>query len=160
VVWAGIYLSLALMIACFVIGAIHDLWGERASRKAAPIMATIAALFFAVTRAESAFLVFILYQAVFMGSALLGYGYLALRRHQPGAGLVWAGLLVSILAAVVQAAPIVDQITVVWTFDHNGHYHLVQAVGVMLLIFGLRAALLAERPSAVAAIPRPGAGSN
>jgi MFS family permease len=155
--WALIYLSLALMIACFVIGTIHDLWGRRASRKAAPVLATIAMLFFAVTRLESAFVVFILYQATAMGLALLGYGYLTLMRHQPGAGLVWAGLLISILATAVQAVPIVDQITVVWTFDHNGHYHLVQAVGVILLILGLRGALLATQQSAARTTPQLGA---
>jgi MFS family permease len=155
--WALIYLSVVLTIACFVIGAIHDLSGERASRKAAPVMATIATLFFAATRIEPTFVVIILYQATAMELALLGYGYLALMRHQPGAGLVSAGLLISILAAAVQAIPIVDQITVVWTFDHNGHYHLVQAVGVILLILGLRVALLAKQPSAVRTTPRLGA---
>ncbi len=153
--WTLSYLSLALMIACPVVGVTHDLWGAPASRRAAPVMATIAVLFFVVIRSDSAFLVIILYEAVFMGLTLLGYGYLALIRRRTGSGLISTGLLVTLLAAVVQATHIVPQIRLVWVFDHNGHYHLVQAVGLILLILGLRAALLAERPTAVAAMPRP-----
>ena len=48
-----------------------------------------------------------------------------------------AGILVSIIAAGIQANKSVI-VTFIWRFDHNGIYHLVQVVGLMLLLMGLR----------------------
>jgi hypothetical protein len=34
------------------------------------------------------------------------------------------------------------RLTLVWQFDHNGVYHLIQAVGLLFLLAGLRRSLL------------------
>jgi hypothetical protein len=62
-------LFLALTIGCATVGAVHDRWGERVSRRTAPFMAVLAALFFAATRVDSSFLVYIVYEALFRPSA-------------------------------------------------------------------------------------------
>ena len=36
-------------------------------------------------------------------------------------------------------------VAVIWEFDHNGVFHLVQVVGVLVLNYGLRAAFLAKQ---------------
>jgi hypothetical protein len=77
---------------------------------------------------------------------LLGYHWLSLIRQRPGAGLMTAGILVTLAAAVIQATRLVPQISVVWTFDHNGLFHIVQMLGVVLIVSGLRAAIL-HRPA-------------
>ncbi|HET7767807.1 MAG TPA: hypothetical protein VFN74_03465, partial [Chloroflexota bacterium] len=78
------------------------------------------------------------YELVAMTFALLAYGQLALRRA-PGAGLLSLGILMSIVAAGIQASPAV--VVLGWTFDHNGLYHLIQMVGVVLVVMGIRVSL-------------------
>jgi hypothetical protein len=52
-----------------------------------------------------------------------------------------AGILVSILAAGIQAKKSIC-LTLIWQFDHNGIYHIVQMLGLILLLVGLRRSLL------------------
>ncbi len=141
--WTLIYLGLGLMVAAVFVGAVRDLWGERASRRTAPVMAIVALLFVLAARVSGRFIVFIGYEALFVGFALVGYGYLAVTRRLAGAGLVWAGLLVSLMAAVVQTTD--AQVTMIWTFDHNGLFHLLQVPGLILIVLGVGAALRADR---------------
>lgn len=141
--WPAIYLSLGLLVALFVVGAVRDLWGERAARRLAPAMIAIAVVFFAATQLiDGAFVVFVIYEAAALSFALLGYVWLALNRRLPGAGLMAAGILVTLAAAAIQATRLVPSITFVWIFDHNGLFHVVQMLGVVLIAFGLRVALV------------------
>lgn len=141
--WLLIWLCLGLLVAFFVIGTVYDLWGERAARRWAPVMIVAGLAFFAVTQlAGGAFVVFVMYEAAALGLALLGYAYLALIRRAPGVGLIAAGILVTLLAAVLQATRWLTPLTLIWTFDHNGLFHIVQMVGVALIVLGLRAAIL------------------
>jgi hypothetical protein len=71
--------------------------------------------------------------------AIAGYAGLA-AQGRPGAGLVATALAVSLAAGAVQASGPFS-IRLGWTFDHNGVYHLVQLVGVGLLIRGLATTL-------------------
>ena len=48
-----------------------------------------------------------------------------------------AGVLVSIIAAVIQTKKSIS-LKLIWQFDHNGIYHLVQTVGLILLLIGLQ----------------------
>ena len=73
--------------------------------------------------------------------ALGGYSWLAAGGHLEGAWLMVAGILVTMMAAGVQAAN-VGSFTFIWQFDHNGAYHLLQMMGVGLIVAGLRAVLL------------------
>jgi hypothetical protein len=141
--WLAIYFSLGLLVAFFAMGALYDLRGERAARRMAPVMMAIAILFFAVTQlSDGTFVVFVVYAAAALSFALLGYLRLGLIREQPGARLMTAGILVTLIAAVIQATRLVPQISVVWTFDHNGLFHIVQMLGVVLILAGLRAMIL------------------
>ena len=83
------------------------------------------------------FFLFIVYEAVALVFALCAYIFLTIQKDQPGAWLMAAGILVSIIAAGIQANKSVV-LTFIWRFDHNGIYHLVQVVGLMLLLMGLR----------------------
>jgi hypothetical protein len=87
------------------------------------------------------FLISIVYQITAMLFALVAYGWLAINHQLSGAGLMAAGILVTILAAGVQAGQSVS-FTFIWKFDHNGAYHLIQMVGVILLTAGLRSSFL------------------
>lgn len=142
VVWTLVYLSLGLVVACFVAGVVRDLWGEPLSRRTLPVMTIVAVVFGMVSLVIGQFIVFIAYEALFVTFAIAGYGYLAGRLA--GAGLVCAGLVISLLAAVVQATRIIPQVTLIWTFDHNGLFHLLQLPGAILIVLGVGAALRAH----------------
>lgn len=141
--WLGIYLSLGLLVAWFVVGTVYDLWGARAASRIAPVMTLIGVVFVALTQLiDGAFVVFVIYEAVALSFAFIGYAYLGLGKRLKGAGIVAAGILVTLAAAAIQATRPGAPITVVWTFDHNGLFHLVQMAGVVLIVLGLRTAML------------------
>lgn len=144
--WHPLFLSLGLTVALFVVGVIFDLWGQAAAQRALPVMIAVGVGFFGLTRLwPNTFLVFIIYEAVAMLFALAGYLWLAANGRLDGAWFMVAGILVTMLAAGVQAAN-VGPFTLIWPFDHNGTYHLLQMVGLVLLLAGLRAALLSGPP--------------
>ena len=86
------------------------------------------------------FMVFIVYETVAMLFALGGYTWLAWQGRLEGAWLMVIGILTTIVAAGVQAGKLLS-FTFIWSFDHNGVYHLIQMVGIGLLLAGLKKAL-------------------
>ena len=69
--------------------------------------------------------------------------YLKLAARKDGlGGMCWmaAAMLLTIAAGGIQALGNV-YITVVWSFDQNGVFHIVQAVGIIALVVGLRESL-------------------
>ena len=141
VLWYPIKLSLGLLVALFVVAVVYDVWGETIARRVLPIMVVIGFGFLGVTLIwPHSFLVFILYETVAMLFALGGYTWLAWRGRLAGAWLMVGGILTTILAAGVQAGKLFS-FTLIWSFDHNGVYHLVQMVGIVLLLSGLKKAL-------------------
>lgn len=135
--WHPLYLALGLTVALFGVGLIHDLWGPARARRWLPVLITLGVAFYLQRwLLSSSFLAFIVYEGVVMLVALIAYGVLAMRGRLPGAGLVAAGILVTIAAAIMQStkpAPI----RIVWPFDHNGLFHLVQMPGLVLLAAGI-----------------------
>ena len=121
---------------------VYDLWGLAACLKALPVVLIAGLGFFAATLLyPGIFFVFIIYKGLALGFALSAYIYLALAGELSGAALITAGILVSIVAAGIQATKSIA-ITIIWQFDHNGVYHLVQVLGLVLLVLGLRKSLL------------------
>ena len=134
--WQPLYLLLGLAVALFVVGAVGDWRGERAARAILPAAVVAAAVFYLATRITAGdFRVFVAFEAVALLFALAVYGALA-GRGRAGAATVAGALAVSLAAGAIQA---VDSLTVRigWDFDHNGLYHLVQIIGVVLLVRGL-----------------------
>ena len=100
----------------------------------------IAVGFYLISRFGSgSFLPFIIYEAVVMLFALIAYSVL-LKRKFAGAGYMVLGILITIIAAVIQATK-AFQLTLIWEFDHNGIFHLVQIPGVIFLYLGLKTEL-------------------
>jgi hypothetical protein len=143
--WRPLNLALGLIVALFVVGVIYDLWGRVLAQLALPVMLSVGVIFFGITLLRPGnFLVFIVYEAVAMVFALGAYGWLAATGLLLGAGWLAAGVLVTIVAAAVQAGwdGKASPLTFIWQFDQNGLYHLIQMVGVVLLLVGLRMGLL------------------
>lgn len=139
--WHPLYLSLGLLVGIFVIAVVNDIWGQRASRRILPKMLITGACFWCITLIWSdSFLVFTVYEAAGMLFALAGYSWLTFRGHLKGALVMAAGTMVTILAAGIQAIHSLS-FTFIWVFDHNGIYHIVQMLGIILLVAGLRRSL-------------------
>ncbi len=140
--WYPLNLALGLVIGLFVAGVTFDLWGLAAARRLLPVMLGVGGLFFVITLlVPGSFLVFIIYEAAGMLFALGAYSWLAWQGRLPGAGWMAAGVLVTVVAAAVQASESLS-LTLIWPFDHNGLYHLIQMGGLLLLVIGLRAGLM------------------
>jgi hypothetical protein len=142
ILWQPINLGLGLTVAMFAVGVVYDLCRETTARRVLPIFIIIALVFYGLTWVlPGGFLVFVIYEAIAMLFALGAYIWLATRGRLTGAWTMAAGILITILAAAIQATELVS-FTLIWEFDHNGTFHLVQMVGLVVLVAGLRAALL------------------
>lgn len=137
--WMPINLSLGLALGMFVVGAVNDLAGEALARLITPVMILLGFGFFLITLWKpGTFMTFIAYESLAMLFALGTYAYLVIASPLPGAGWMLAGVLVTILAAVVQAAGKAGR-GIVWYFDNNGVFHIIQMVGMVFLWMGLNA---------------------
>jgi hypothetical protein len=136
-IWLALNLTLSLAVSLFVVGVAYDLWGFEISLTTLPIL-LIAGLGFYLTTLiyPGVFFLFIVYEVVALVFALGAYMFMAINKDLPGALLMATGIFVSIIAAGIQANKSVF-LTFIWRFDHNGIYHLVQVVGLMLLLMGL-----------------------
>ena len=142
--WYPTYLLLGMLVSLLMVAAIYDVWGQAIAQRLLPPLITVGVIFFVTTLIwPNSFAVFTIYQAVAMSFALGGYVWLALEDSLTGAWWMVAGVLVTVIAAGVQASRTVS-FTCIWPFDHNGVYHLIQMGGVVLLVAGLRAAFVAE----------------
>lgn len=136
-IWHPLNLSLGLSVALFVVGVIYDI-REFEIPKLYVVMIILSGLvFFGITLIyPGLFFVFILYEAIAMFFALSSYTFLLVTRKLPGSGFMFTGILISITASVVQALPSIS-VTVIWIFDHNGLFHLIQIAGLFFLYIGL-----------------------
>ncbi len=141
VLWFPLYLSLGLAVALFVVSALYDSWGLFASRRALPFMLVAGGAFTLVAQLlVHDFLIFILYEGIAMLFALGVYLWLTIFRRSPGALFITCGILVTILAALVQTIHSIA-FTLIWQFNNNGLFHLIQMVGIVLLVAGVRKAV-------------------
>ena len=144
--WQPLYLALGVTMSLFVVGAVRDWRGDPAARRALPPLLVLALVFYGVTRVTGgSFLVFVIYEAAALLLSLAIYLRLAAGGHRPGAALMAGALAVSLTAGAVQASGL-GPVRLLWEFDHNGLFHLVQLAGLVLLVTGLRR-LLARAPA-------------
>jgi hypothetical protein len=137
-IWIAIYASLGILVALFVVAAVGDSRGEARGRRLVAPMLVASAGFVAVAIAIDRFAVFVVYQLLAVGSAIVLYAQAARTAEVPGAGWITAGLAWTLVAGGVQASGRAA-FTLVVPFDHNGAYHLIQILALVLLLRGLTA---------------------
>ncbi len=136
--WQPLYLALGVTMALFVVGAVRDWRGDTAARRVLLPMLALAVVFYGITRLTGGdFLAFVVYEAAALLFSLGVYLRLVVASGRTGAAPMAAALAVSLAAGVVQASDI-GTVRLVWDFDHNGVFHVVQLVGLALLLAGLR----------------------
>jgi len=144
ILWQPINLSLGLTVALFAAGVVYDLTGSAFPRWIIPVFISAGILFYLITiLIPGTFAVFILYEAAALLFALGAYFILSIRHKNRGYGLMTAGILISILASVIQSLNFVH-VTIIWEFDHNGIFHLLQMIGLIFLLLGLRKGFLTQ----------------
>lgn len=139
--WMPINLSLGWTLSLFVVGALIDLSGDAIAKTALPAALIVGLLFFVITILRpGSFMTFIAYEAVAMLFSLGAYVFIFFQGMLNGAGWMLAGVFITILAAVVQALGKVGK-SIFWYFDNNGVFHLIQMIGIVLLLVGLKVSL-------------------
>ena len=134
--WQPLYIGLGVAQALLVVAAVAAWRGEIGAQRLLPFMLAAAAGFYWATwRTGGDFLVFVVFSTATTVFALVVHAALA-RAGRPGAAGVAAGLGVSLAAGLVQASTL--SLDMIWGFDHNGLFHLVQLAGLAILIPGLR----------------------
>jgi hypothetical protein len=140
--WAVILLSLVLMLAAFSVAVISDARGEAAGRKATPWVAALGvALAVIIIVTGGGFRLFVVAEFAVMVTALGVYAGLAVGNRLPGASLIAAGIGVTLVAGLVQTSRL--SLNIIVPLDHNGLFHVVQIIGAILLIAGVRRSLRA-----------------
>jgi hypothetical protein len=135
--WTVLTFCLALALALVAAGVARDALGAAAADRLLPVLLTGGVAAFALSRVfRGLFIVFIIFQAAVLAAVIAVYGALALA--QPGGGAAWvaAGAGLSLAAAAVQARRRC-RVRLFWTFDHNGVFHVQQAVGMVSIWIGL-----------------------
>jgi hypothetical protein len=136
-IWLALNMALALAVSLFVVGVVYDLWDYEASLKALPLMLIAGLGFYLATLFyPGTFFLFIVYETLPLLFAFCVYMFLMVT-GEPGAGFMASGVLLSIVAAGLQARKSIV-FKLIWKFDHNGIYHIVQTIGLLFLFAGLR----------------------
>lgn len=139
--WHPLFLALGLVVALFVVASIHDRFGSPAARRALLPLLGIGVAFYAVTRVfTGTFLVFVLYEALAMVVALALYQSVAVRTRTRWSRLMVVGIALNIAAAGIQAGGSA-RLNLGVPLDHNGIFHLVQMVAVVVLAAGVAGSL-------------------
>ena len=117
-------------------GAIADWQGKVAAKRLVPWGIGVSAAFLGLTALLGGkFIVFIVYAATIMLSGLAIYTFLAATHRLKGAAVVALAILLNLAGAAVQASNL--SLHLVFPFDHNGLFHLVQIASTAILGLGV-----------------------
>ena len=137
VLWGTVFAAIGLDIPVILLAALYDLLGREPIIWIAAIGGPLFLVFYAVAlRRRPRFSEIVPFEAASATAALVIYIVLAARGGLPGAVWIAAGLGASIVAGGVQAL-YRGRVRLLWTFDHNGLFHLIQIAGVVLMVLGL-----------------------
>ncbi len=133
--WQPLHLSIGLLVALLLVAALADWRGKAVGRRSLPPALAVALVLYAATLvARGTFPYFVACQWATMLAVLVVYAGLALG-GRPAAGWIATGIGLSVAAGAVQASSL--SLTLVWPFDHNGLFHLVELAALLVLGHGL-----------------------
>lgn len=134
--WAPLYLSLGILVLLFIMGAVADWRDKVAAKRLVPWGIGMSAAFLGLTALLGGkFIVFIIYAATILLSTLAIYTFLAVTHRVKGAAVIALAILLNLAGAAVQASNL--SLHLVFPFDHNGLFHLIQIVGTAILGLGV-----------------------
>lgn len=135
-IWHPLYLALGLAVALVLVGALHDLLGEVVARRWRIPLLLLGVSAYVITQAlGGAFVVFVVYEGLTTLAALAIYVRLSRTGALPGARLMVLGLLLNLVAAIVQTTDL--ELEMIFKFDHNGLFHIILMPAFLLLYRGV-----------------------
>jgi hypothetical protein len=138
ILWHPLSLALAFTVALFAAGVVYDLKHYSLPKWVLPaFLGTSVAFFLISLLIPGTFLIFILYEAVALLFALTTYIILSIKGAVKGAFVMTSGILVTIIAAALQATGSI-RFTLIWEFDHNGVFHVAQLIALVFFLVGLQ----------------------
>lgn len=141
ILWQPLNLALGLTVALFCSGALYDISGEKTSRRWLPALLTLAFFFYGLTLLlPDSFIYFTVFQGLAMLFCLGAYAYVRFRGDLAGSLLILTAILISMAAALAQSQGNM-RLSLIWEFNNNGIYHLIQTPAVLLLYFGIQKGL-------------------
>lgn len=142
--WTPIYLNLGILVLLFIMGAVADWRGKVAAKRLVPWGIGMSAAFLGLTAVLGGkFIVFIVYAATILLSTLAIYTFLAITHRLQGAAVIALAILLNLAAAAVQASNL--SLHLVFPFDHNGLFHLIQIVSTAILGLGVHLGMKSAR---------------
>ncbi len=133
--WHPLYFCLGLTLTFLALVAVCDWRGEAQARRFLFRLLPLPFVVVMLTWAGGGiFLIFILFEAIVMLCVLAVYLRLALQ-GKPGASPILAGIMLTVAAAIVQSSGPFT-VRLIWLFDHNGLFHLVQMPGLLFFYAG------------------------
>lgn len=143
ILWQPLEIFIGLSVALFGVGALYDLFGRKTARRSlVPLLGLGTVSYVVMTMMGEDFVVFIVYEAAMIVGVAVIYVILAVKERRAGALVMTAAMAVNLVAAALQTSEVTFRF--VWRFDHNGVFHLVQCVGLVVLTVGLQRSLLAR----------------
>jgi hypothetical protein len=135
--WQILYLLLGLTIAFFALGVLDELLIDRPPVWMVLSLLGSALVFYGVTLVfPGSFLIFLAYEALALLFALGAFLYLLVRRGKKKYFYLLTAIFLTIAAAVLQTMDDLS-FTLLFTFDHNGIFHLVQIASLWFFALGL-----------------------
>ena len=135
--WRVTTLALAATVTTFALGVLVDWRGPNAARRALPLLvALVVAATVAGELSGGSFLPTVLLEGAVMLPTLAICLYRSATQRQRGPAALAVGLVVTLVAALLQSLGI-GAFSLVWPFDHNGLFHLIQLVGLTPLVIGM-----------------------
>ena len=142
--WTPLYLSLGILVVLFIVGAVADWRGKVVAMRLVPWGLGVSAAFFGLTALLGGkFIVFIVYAAAILLSTLAIYTFLAVTHRLQGAAVIALAILLNLAAAAVQASNL--SLHLVFPFDHNGLFHLIQIGSTAILGLGVHLGMKSAR---------------
>ena len=135
--WLPLFLCLGVAVALLVAGALLDWRGRDMAKRLVGLIAAVSIIFFVLGRFfDSALIIFVNYEALAIIGTLAIYSFLAVTQRLKGSGWISLAILLSLVAAGVQASHV--SMKVLFPFDHNGIFHLIEMVALAMLGWGLK----------------------
>lgn len=134
--WAPLYLSLGILVILFILGAVADWQGLDVAKRLVSLGLGASTAFFAMTALLGGkFIVFIVYAGMILLGVMAIYTFLAATHRLKGAAVIALAILLNLAATGIQASTL--SLHLLFPFDHNGLFHLVQMVSTGVLGWGL-----------------------
>ncbi len=142
--WTPLYLSLGILVLLFIMGTVADWRGKVAAKRLVPWGIGMSAAFLGLTALLGGkFIVFIVYAAAILLSTLAIYTFLAVTHRVQGAAVIALAILLNLAGAAVQASNL--SLHLMFPFNHNGLFHLVQIVSTAILGLGVHLGMKSAR---------------